>query len=90
MKIATLNAELRPLRVGDELVDAVWMDCPRCGGHGGVVIPFADHRRTIGGTLVWQRVAGSTVDDLTLAPSYHLQGHCGLHGFVRGGEWVAA
>lgn len=86
--------------------------CPICDGQDGRachynVIPYSDQPfhevpRPGGGVVkLWQRISGSTLDDLTLAPSYHLTGRyideqgvehtvptCGLHGFVQNGQWV--
>lgn len=67
--------------------------CPACPPERrhAQVIPFSDapcHKVRAGDreVLVWQRVSGSTVDDLTLAPSF-LVPSCSLHGFVRAGRW---
>lgn len=81
---------------------AVMFVCPVCPGpHAGHahVIPYADEpfhelpdpRCRPGGISraikVWQRVSGSTVDDITLAPSYLVPSCGGFHGYVRAGRW---
>lgn len=63
-----------------------------------VKIPRADGE---GQHVIWHRDGGSTIADLTLSPSYLLSGQytdgagvvrkvptCGLHGYVRDGQWV--
>lgn len=64
---------------------AVWFECPVCRDHY-VMIPYADTKAP----GVWACTAGSTIDDLTLTPSYRIVNDpngCRLHGFVRDGHW---
>ena len=87
-----LEGELRTLEAPDgTVVPALWFWVA-----GEVfVVPFEDASRTIRDStgkallLVWRRVSGSTLDDLTLAPSYRVD--CGngrlLHGEVVAGAW---
>lgn len=68
---------------------AILMLCPNADCNHSIVIPFADQRgKDPEGGPVWKRDSGSTVDNMTLSPSYHLPTSCGLHGWVRNGEWV--
>lgn len=53
----------------------------RAGPHG--MVPALGRE-----VLVWQLVSGSTVDDITLSPSYLVASCGGLHGHVRDGRWV--
>ena len=90
-----LEAELRPILAPDgTTVPALWFwvaGDPFC-------IPYEDAERTIRGDdgkavfLIWRRVSGSTIEDLTLAPRYRVD--CGdrgmLHGEVVAGSWVAS
>lgn len=78
---------------GGTVLSGVLFDCPAPGCARGHVqlIPYSDaphHPITVHGTArnVWQRTGGSSVDDLTLAPSIAVPS-CGLHGYVRHGQW---
>ena len=81
---------LRLADVGAKIVDydggkAVMFDCPMCEDHPHIW-PFGD-----GAGTRWKHVNGSTIDDITLAPSYLATcplgtgGECRLHCFLRGG-----
>ena len=63
--------------------------CPLCGEHS-ILIAYThgqpQHSVRPGIGNVWGHVGGSTVDDLTLAPSYLALGRCRLHVFVRDGQ----
>lgn len=41
---------------------------------------------TADGHRIWHRESGSTIEDLTLSPSYHVRGR--VHGWIRDGRWV--
>ena len=73
----------------------VFMNCPACGaapkpGHS-IMVPYCKGGGDLpDGMPVWQHISGTTIDDLTLSPSYHLRkadGYCGLHGFIKNGTW---
>lgn len=80
--------------------DAVRFLCPRClsanGGPRGthpIRIDFADRavpddfcNKNSDGKAVRWRVSGSSLEDITLAPSILIQGHCCWHGFVENGQ----
>lgn len=108
-----LEGELTTTNYGSGIrLPCVVFICPLCDGKEGRpchfnIIPYADqpfHEIPRPGNTpvkVWQRISGSTLDDLTLAPSYHLSGRyqdkdgvwhtvptCGLHGHVQNGRWV--
>lgn len=98
--LAELNAELTTVTwEGGEQTDALRFDCPLCvdrefGTHSHL-IPFrrgnpSTSQTTARGRNVWGHTGGSTVEDLTLAPSYLCNpnsdpGLCRLHVFVRSG-----
>jgi len=75
----------------------VWFLCPACfrlnggavGTHG-VCIWFRDRGVPDAATPGPGRwiVGGSSLADLTLSPSIHLQGGCGFHGWITNG-WVS-
>lgn len=63
------------------------------------VIPFSEtgndiihmkDGKAVGKSLVWKRVSGSTIEDLTLAPSYFCKAppEYKLHCFIRDGKVV--
>lgn len=66
--------------------------CALAGKDHSHMIPFSIHGPSVvdngerGTIRVWRHVSGTTIDDITLAPSYLVQG-CGVHGFVRQGRW---
>jgi hypothetical protein len=82
--LSTLDAELH--RSTTPGVQHLWFHCPKCGQHR-CMIPFSDAGSSDPESPVWRRVSGSTVEDLTLEPSYLVVGLCGLHGFVRAGRF---
>lgn len=86
MKLSEQNAQLMK-RDGN---DAILMLCPLPDCTHSIVIPFSETGEDDMHGPVWKRVSGATVEDLTLAPSYHLPTSCGLHGWVRDGAWVNA
>jgi len=73
-------------------VQSILMKCPRPECGHWITIPFSDTGgNTPGGRPIWKKTGGSTLENITLAPSYYLptaKGGCGLHGFVRNGCWV--
>lgn len=86
----SLDAELRSTRYDGGSMPSLWFYCPVCGDHYHVV-----HYRPEGGTdpklgHVWTHVSGSTLEDLTLSPSYLAtcprgEQTCRLHIFVKNG-----
>lgn len=92
--LVELDAEIHSVKwEHGERTDGLWFDCPMCNREHKHLIPFrmneAAGRKTHGGRLVWAHTGGSTVADLTLAPSFvslAASGDlCRLHVFVRGG-----
>lgn len=90
--LASLNAELRSVTwEGGERTEALWFVCPMCDDHVHIV-PFrhgqpSTSQTTVTGRNVWGHTGGSTVADLTLAPSYLARaGGCRLHAFIRDGH----
>lgn len=74
---------------------ALQFNCPRCINTRRphqCLVPFsaAGPAKVPGVGSVWKLTGGSGIGDLTLGPSYHLKDSCGLHGFIRAGEWVDA
>ena len=90
--------ERRVLRKVDTLQEATGVRflCPHCfkknGGAAGthmVICCSPDVVEDVAGPGRWT-MEGQSAYDLTLSPSIHLQGGCGWHGWVRGGEVIAA
>jgi hypothetical protein len=90
-----LEGEIGKIRLseGGEL-DCLWFLCPTCSQTDphphSCMMAFSDTggQRTSAGPT-WKKVSGSTVEDLTLSPSFLLKAPlCGLHGWVREGYWV--
>lgn len=103
MKRIALNAvegEISWTRFSDQLrLEAVTFVCPVCleangGKRPGVhshMVPFRRGEATGVSapptTHVWGHTGGSTVDDITLAPSYLATGGgCRFHCFIRNGQ----
>lgn len=99
MKLRDLNAELTTTDYGGGVrVQMLMFECPnpRCACDHWQGIPHSDEpfheiddpsdpTRKI---KLWQRVSGSTIDDITMTPSFVVQSCDGLHGWIRNGEWV--
>ena len=91
-----LAAELTTMNYGNGVVlDILLFECPnpRCARGHSQGMAFSDaplHRvaRSDGTIIVWQRTAGSTIDDITLSPSFLVYSCDGLHGHVVNGQWV--
>lgn len=90
-----LEAEITSTQIGGQRFAALLFLCPACGGHSQL-IPYSDEDSAYRSwpeagedrsTPIWKRTAGSTVDDLTLSPSYAVPS-CDLHGHVVAGHWV--
>ncbi len=92
IKLVDLQAEIRTIKYGEERIETLFMLCPKPGCDHEICIPFHPTLISLKDLCVWTQKSGSTIDDLTLLPSYILTGSssCGLHGYVRGGEWVDA
>lgn len=92
MKLTDLNAGLVTAKADGVRVTYLIMDCPLRGCDHTVWIPYQSGGGVLpDGRPIWDHVAGTDVNDMSLSPSYHLMtsdGHCGLHGFVRSGYWV--
>ncbi len=95
--LADMGATITTTNYGNGLVLSTLLveHCEPCAAAGrdhAHVIPFGPTatRLEVDGrqVLVWQLVAGSTVEDLTLSPSYSVPSCSGLHGHVRAGRWV--
>lgn len=90
--LADLGAEIRSTKVGNESIPSLWIDCPVCddsheyGNHKHVIHFKTGQPHGRGGVMWWANPSGSTVDDLTLAPSYLATSYrCRVHLFVRNG-----
>lgn len=92
-----LGAELKTVDYGCGVrLPVLRFDCPdpACGmAPHSHVMPYSDAgteaRHETGQTiLVWQRMSGSNVDDITLSPSFRVSGACEIHGHVVAGQWV--
>lgn len=92
-----LEGYITTIDYGEGLVlPAVMFTCPVCtgavAGHshavpygptaGRVRVP-KDGREV----LVWKHESGTTIDDITLSPSYLVYSCNNFHGFVRNGRW---
>lgn len=96
-----LEGEITRIDYGDGLVlDAVYFICPVCNNGHGHLVPYSDasfhelqnpkprlYEDGGGRVKVWQRTGGSTVDDITLTPSYFVSSCNNFHGYVRNGRW---
>lgn len=86
-----LDAEIRNIRYqgSEERVLTLWFKCPKPGCKHLCQVPFGESLFDLpDGRPAWKRVSGSTIEDLTLHPSYHLPNEpCGLHGWIRDGAW---
>jgi hypothetical protein len=91
-----MEAELRSLADADgNSWPVLWFRCPKCKDTDMPHMNMIPHSLT--GTekprglgLVWQHVSGTTIDDITLNPSYRVVRPCGLHGWVCNGHWHEA
>lgn len=60
-------------------------DCPKCENRHPHMVPYnADGLDT--GFLIWKHTGGSTVADLSIAPSYWLRNRCNFHCFIEHGQ----
>lgn len=86
--LAEFDAEFGNYKLKDgSRYRCIIMSCPACDDHS-VLIPFSDSGgRTSEGEAIWKHVSGTTLEDITLSPSYHLLSGCRLHGWVRNGCW---
>jgi hypothetical protein len=86
-----LNATIDTYKISDgQSYQSIFMDCPLPDCGHSILIPFSDEgKNTSTGEAVWTRTSGSTIDDITLSPSYRLMSNCCLHGWVRNGTWVS-
>jgi hypothetical protein len=91
-----LGAYLSTMDWGEGVKTAVLMfECPnpRCKQSHSQGMPYSDEPfhvlpRPGGGEIkLWQRTAGSTIEDITMAPSFVVPSCDNLHGFVRAGRW---
>lgn len=89
--LTELAAEIRAVTWEQgERTQALWFDCPLCGGDHRHLVPFREgrpaHGATSQGRNIWGHTGGTTTTDITLAPSYLATGGgCHLHAFVRDG-----
>jgi hypothetical protein len=69
----------------------LWFQCPRCNAHR-CMVPYSPTgtEKPRGIHLVWKHVSGTTIEDITLSPSFLVVQPCGLHGWVRNGHWHGA
>lgn len=87
-----LDGELSTIDYGDGVArPCVMFTCPVCKDGHAHVMPYGpeQERVRVGNhdVIVWKHTGGSTIDDITLSPSYLVRS-CNLHGYVRGGQWV--
>jgi len=88
MKLSELNAKIIHIQIGNDSVYALLFDCPvKCGYQH--MIPYWDKPSLEFDEeiKVWHRTSGSTIEDLSLTPSYVSpikQPH--IHTFVINGE----
>lgn len=90
MRLADLNGQLLP---SAEEARLLAFDCP-CGCPCGICISFTpalDGSVVPDGRHPWQRVSGSTLEDITLSPSILIypspaNGCKGWHGYVQNGS----
>jgi len=71
MKLLDLHAEIIHVLIGNDSVLAILFDCPiKCGFKH--MIPFWDNPAKLNGDdiCIWHRTNGSTVNDLSIIPSY--------------------
>jgi len=89
-KLKDLEAEILTIEYNGIMIETLFMQCPKEGCDHDICIPFHPTLMVHKEMYVWRQKSGSTIKDLTLAPSYILTGpnNCGLHGYVREGEWV--
>jgi hypothetical protein len=83
---------------GGLVLPCVMWVCPECSARGDAhshshLMPYGPALTRIphgdGTILVWKHESGSTIDDITLSPSYLVRGQsCNVHGFVQSGRWV--
>lgn len=75
-----------------EGADGISFECPACRQHSihiyfrGSNVPDRLGKDSQGNTVRWDRVKGSTYDDLTLQPSILVKFPCGWHGYITDGE----
>jgi hypothetical protein len=86
-RLRDLAGVVKPVGGAGPGVHALRFRCPACPSGHTCVVPFHDGAPVADGAVgkLWHRVGGSTVDDLTLEPSYQLP--C-LHVTVVRGELV--
>lgn len=97
-----LDAYLSIMDWGEGVKTSVLMfECPnpRCVRGHSQGMPYSDapfheipdpRPQPAGGSRnikLWQRVSGTTIDDITMAPSFVVPSCDGLHGFARNGRW---
>lgn len=84
--LRNLDAEIRSVRIGVNGPRLDWLFWVYQGNQHGM--PFRPGGGQERGQNVWDHVSGSTIDDLTLAPSYWCrapESHQ-LHCFIRNGH----
>ncbi len=84
--LSDLEAEILTTRSGDARIQALWF---RWDGHQHA-IHFGPCSEDAHGLRIWKHGSGSTIDDLTLSPSYLCrapESHR-LHCFIRNGHLV--
>lgn len=93
VSLADLEGEIFTVESSDPGT-ALMFRCPLCRGHYHLVYfnpGSSTHGRNSTNRNVWANPSGSTVDDLTLSPSYRenhsrKEGTCELHIFVNDGK----
>lgn len=71
MTLKDLNAEIIHVNIDNESILAILFDCPvNCGYKH--MIPFWDKfpKESDGKIKIWHRISGSTIEDLSISPSY--------------------
>lgn len=88
--LAEAGGELTTTQWGHDIrLHCVMFTCPVCKDHKHLVPyePGGKATSKVGGRLVWANPSGSTLEDITLAPSYLSKtGRCRTHVFIRGGQ----
>ena len=89
-----LGGELRPFNDEGASRMLVVFDCPMCPGDSSHrhAVCYTPGERASGPSRhvhIWGHASGSSVDDITLTPSFLARGHeCRLHVFIRSGALV--
>lgn len=91
--LVELDGELTTVKMGERHT-AIIFRCPVCGEHSHLV-PYSPTGGRTQHANVWRHTAGSTIEDITVEPSYMARAdlsrragekrRCRLHCFIRDG-----